>query len=184
VVWTGQWAAGPWWSLGRIATHALPLSPGLAKVVGDPWMQTLLQDSATATAEAWPVVRQLSSDPQPEVAPVRLVHWNLPAGRWGGAHEISTLRVLGDTHAVGAEFDGGCVLLPNRHARPAAAAVALPVTRHSGELIDLSPAAERQLWLRIGVRPTLLGRLAGTLRRPLPLRIVATDADGRQSQGW
>ena len=183
LVWAGQWAAGPRWSLGRIATHALPLSPGLAKVVGDPWMQTLLQDSATATAEAWPVVRQLSSDPQPEVAPVRLVHWNLPDGRWGGAHEISTLRALGDTHAVGAEFDGGCVLLPNRHARPVAAAVALPITGHSGELIDLSAADGDRLWLRIRVRPTLLGRLAGALRRGLPLRIVATDAAGRTVAG-
>jgi len=184
-LWVGleQWPAAPLWSLGRIAAPARPLPPELGPVVSDPWMQILLRGPAAATADAWAALRLISASPQPHDAPARLVRWAPPAGQWSGAHALATLRALGDTQAVAAEFSGGCVLLPNRHRRPVEAPVALPAAGRSGEEIDLTAGAGRRLWLRIGIHPTLFGRLAGPLLGRVPLRLVAVDADGHTVAG-
>jgi len=48
-----------------------------------------------------------------------------------------------------------------------------------GEVWDLSPHAKETLWLEVGLRPSLLGRLRSFFYKPPMLRIAVTDATGR-----
>jgi hypothetical protein len=80
-------------------------------------------------------------------------------------------HLLANYEPAGAE--GGFLLLKRKSSHAPQLTLLREGVAHLGERIDLRGLGEAQLWLEIGMNPTLLGRLRQFFLRPAPVRLAA-----------
>jgi hypothetical protein len=79
--------------------------------------------------------------------------------------------LLANYEPAGAE--GGFLLLKRKSSHAPQLTLLREGVAHLGERIDLRGLGEAELWLEIGMKPTLLGRLRQFFLRPAPIRLAA-----------